>query len=164
MLVFIRHAKPRRSEHDPGLTSAGVRMAREAAGWVAQQLTPLAPSGPVRVLHTPTQRTRQTAEAVQEWLGDRARLEEVDSLPETVSELDLLAARLSGSLDGLPPRPLPATVLVGHHTTVVGLSRELAPQTPAHLLPSTINFAVGIALHADKGTWGIRALWPGRIT
>jgi len=136
-------------------------MAREAAEWAAAQLT-IEGQATVRVLHTPTRRTQQTAEAVQEWLGAVARLEPVDELPENIDDLDILAARLSRSLPGLPPRPLPPTVLVGHHTTLVGLRRELAGRTPVHLLPPVRNYAAGLALTADEGAWVIRAVWPGR--
>ena len=161
MIVFIRHAEPRSTEADPELTSSGVRMARHAAEWVVAQL-PNDRSTPVSVLHTPTRRTAQTAAAVVEWLGESARLKQVEQLPESIIELDVLASKLSGSRPGLPPRPLPPTVLVGHHTTLVGLRRELANRTPAHLLPHTRNYAAGMVLAVENTEWAIRAVWPGR--
>ena len=64
LIVFLRHGQPRGGEHDPELTSAGHRMAAEAAAWITRLNLPLE-----RVIHTPTARTRQTAEAAAEALG-----------------------------------------------------------------------------------------------
>ena len=159
MLIILRHAEPRRGESDPELTSAGHRMAREAGGWVAGLL----PEGATtRVFHTPTHRTRQTAEALLEWLGDRARLSTIDDLPESFPDLDMLADRLCGARPGLPVPALPPTVLVGHHTTLVALARELPAGGPR---PNARNYTAGLALVRSADTplgWLVHATWSGR--
>ena len=161
MIIFLRHAEPRSTELDPGLTSAGVRMAREAAEWAVAQLPADRPVT-VPVLHTATRRTAQTAAAVVEWLGEAAQLQEVERLPHSIGDIDILAHKLSSSQPGLPPRPRLHAVLVGHHTTLVGLRRELADRTPAHLLPSPSNYAAGLVLAVEDTRWVIQAAWPGR--
>lgn len=159
MWIILRHAEPRRTELDPELTSHGHRMAREAAGWAVAQLPP---DGPVRVIHTPTARTRQTAEAVAEWLGERATLESIHALPETFADLDMLADRFSGARPGLPHPDLPPCVLVGHHTTLVGLARELPAGVPT---PDARNHAAGVALQRTPGSppgWRPASVWRGQ--
>ena len=160
MIIFLRHAEPRKTELDPPLTSAGVRMARAAAEWVVAQLPDNRPAV-VPVLHTATRRTAQTAAALVEWLGDAAQLQQVAHLPQRMRELDALAAERSASRPGLPPAVI---ILVGHHTTLVGLRRELADRTPAHLLPQARNHAAGVVLTVEKNDWVVRAVWPGHPT
>jgi len=159
MLVILRHAEPRRGEADPELTSAGHRMALEAGEWVSARLPS---TGPVRILHTPTARTRQTAEGVHHWLAARASLDLIDALPETIDDLEILADRISGVRAGLPIPPLPPTVLVGHHTTLVALARELHPP-PTGLNPR--HYSAGLAIERKRGTlcgWSVVSVWPGR--
>ncbi|MBO87472.1 MAG: hypothetical protein CL927_19155 [Deltaproteobacteria bacterium] len=159
MLVILRHAEPRRTENDPELTSFGHRTALEAGAWVAEQV-PLTAS--VRVLHTPTNRTRQTAAAVVQCLGNRAQATKIVSLPETVADLDTFADRLMARNRECPSPRLPPVVLVGHHTTLVGLARELGLE-PSALEPN--NHTAGIALERDAATaggWRIFALRTGR--
>mgnify|MGYP000123490771 CR=1 FL=1 len=159
MLVILRHAEPRRGESDPELTSAGHRMALEAGEWVLARLPGAAP---VRILHTPTARTRQTALGVRHWLADRASLNTIEALPETLDDLEILADRICGARPGLPSPPLPPTVLVGHHTTLVALARELRP-SPAGLNPR--HYSAGLAIERKRGTltgWAVVSVWPGR--
>lgn len=160
MFVILRHAEPRSSELDPELTSFGHQVALEAGAWV-QTLLPHAPR--VQVWHTPTMRTRQTGEAVVLCLAERAQVGELEALPETTDDLHVLADRLAGGHPGLPTPPLPPVVLVGHHTTLVGLARDLA-------LPSTEvqprNFCAGLALVRDAASptgWRVLASHPGRL-
>jgi phosphohistidine phosphatase SixA len=159
VLVILRHAEPRRSESDPELTSFGHRMALEAGQWVASLLPA---DVPVQVLHTATMRTRQTAENVLHCLGERARLGVVEEVPETLLELDILADRICGRRLDLPTPPLPPTVLVGHHTSLVGLARDL------DLPKSRLNprhFSAGLAMNRSRPSseaWQIEAIWPGR--
>lgn len=160
MFVILRHAEPRRSESDPELTSAGHRMALDAAAWVVDTLPA---EGSVQVHHTPTARTRQTAEAVAQWLAERVSLHVIEALPETLPDLHMLADRLSGARPGLPVPAMPPTVLVGHHTTLVALARELPADQRT---PSPHRFAAGLALQRDpttSGGWRVVALWPGRL-
>lgn len=159
MLVVLRHAEPRRGEADPELTSAGHRMALEAGAWTVEHLPE---DVTVRVFHTPTERTRQTAEGVALSLGKRASLQTIDVLPETFSDLDVLADRLSGARPGWSVPALPPTVLVGHHTTLVALAREL----PAgEKQPSSGNYTAGMCLVRDRTRacgWRVAAVCSGR--
>lgn len=159
MLVILRHAEPRRGEPDPTLTSAGQRMAREAAEWVVAHLPP---DSPVGVRHTPTQRTRQTAEAVCARLADRARVSPIDVLPESLVDLDILADHLCGHRPGLPRPRLPPTVLVGHHTTLVGLARELgilrSQLDPRHYTAGCVL----VRVPGEPPGWSVQATWRGR--
>lgn len=160
MFVILRHAEPRSSELDPELTSFGHQVALEAAAWVLD-LLPEAP--PVQVWHTPTMRTRQTAAAVALSLAERAQVGELEVLPETTQDLHILADRLAGGHPDLPAPPLPPVVLVGHHTTLVGLARDLS-------LPSTDlqpqNYCAGLALARDTDApsgWRVLAFHSGRL-
>ena len=159
MLVILRHAEPRQTALDPELTSFGHRMAGEAGEWVAGLL---ATTPGVLLLHTPTNRTQQTAVAVKERLTEGASIASIGQLPESLEDLDILADRLSNRHPELPARPLPPTVLIGHHTTLVGLARDLR-LGPAQLHPR--NHAAGLALARDPTQphgWRVVDCWPGR--
>ena len=160
MFVILRHAEPRSSELDPELTSFGQRVALEAAAWVLELLPQAAR---VQVWHTPTMRTRQTAAAVVLCLAKRADAGELDTLPETVGDLDILADRLAGGHPDLPTQRLPPVVLVGHHTTLVGLARDLELSS-TELQPR--NYCAGLALVRDAAApsgWRVLALHSGRL-
>ena len=80
----------------------------------------------------------------------------------TDEDLDVLVDRLSNRHPELPAPPLPPTVLVGHHTTLVGLARDLQLE-PSVLNPR--NLAAGLALVRDPTQphgWRVVAHWPGR--
>ena len=159
MLIILRHAEPRQTELDPELTSFGHRMAGEAGDWVAGILAAMPE---VQLLHTPTNRTQQTATAIQIRLGDGASIASIPQLPESLQDLDVLVDRLSNRHPELPAPPLPPTVLVGHHTTLVGLARDLQLE-PSVLNPR--NLAAGLALVRDSTRphgWRVVAHWPGR--
>ncbi len=118
--VVCRHAHPRQSEHDPGLTSFGHRAARELGDWVAAQL-PLHPGlVPTHLLHTPTTRTRETAEALALALPPLVAAPG-RPMPETAEDWEGYTSLLAR--DGVH-----CAVLVGHHTTLQALFRDvLAP-------------------------------------
>lgn len=122
MLIVLRHAEPRHSESDPPLTSLGHRMARDAGEWVAS-LLPAA--SPVDVRVTPSRRTQETAHGIEAWLGERAHVRQIEQLPEDTLSLSILADKLAGGVPGLPRPDLGPTVLIGHHTSLVGLLRDL---------------------------------------
>ena len=148
-LVFVRHGAPRRGETDPGLTSAGRRMAFETGGWLAtQQLAPQL------IWHTPTRRTQQTAEELALSFQGVALSAGAVS-PEVDRDWERLEERLNTELmEGS------VGVLVGHHPTVeLLLGRFGPPPVPVPLR----NLAVALVLvRVPGGTWSIQAAWPGR--
>ena len=146
--VFIRHGERRKGESDPALTSAGRRMAREAALWLAdQRITPGS------IVTTPTTRTRETAEELALVFPDARRLERPES-PEVPLDWDQLTDSLSATLDMSHP-----VVLVGHHPTVELLLRSYGPAPE----PVTLQHYCSVLVldHADSD-WSISAAWPGR--
>jgi phosphohistidine phosphatase SixA len=134
-------------------------MALDAGAWALEHLPE---TGTVGVFHTPTSRTRQTAEGLVLSLGQRASLQVIDVLPETFPDLDMLADRLSGARPGWPVPALPPTVLVGHHTTLVALSRELPVDEKR---PKPSNYTAGMCLVRDRTRacgWRVEAICSGR--
>lgn len=155
-VVFVRHGQPRGAEHDPELTTAGHRMVADAAVWAAGLGWPLA-----RVLHTPTQRTAQTAEAVAVAVGAPCLV--VDDEPLSIDAweqmLDAQRGRHPFGDRALPRPALPALVYVGHHTTL----RMLVQQCAAGAVPPINDraWAAGLALTRTAGRWGLVRAWPG---
>ncbi len=79
---------------DPGLDDAGRAQARA----MAEHLAPL---GPLPLVSSPLQRTRQTAAALEAVWGDRARLEpRVAEIPTPTDDLASRAAWLSQAMAG----------------------------------------------------------------
>ncbi len=153
-LVFVRHGAPRKGESDPGLTSAGRRMAFETGRWLRDEvLLPLSLE-PLFIRHTPTQRTRETAEELA-LSFDGVRLSEGSVSPELIEDWQSLVDRLGVGV----PRGR-AAVLVGHHPTVGLLLDHYGP--PPVNVPRR-NLAVAMVLSRLDGTgWRIHAAWPGR--
>ena len=145
-IAFIRHGEPRRSESDPGLTSAGRRMAMEAGQWLASQgLTPTS------IQCTPTQRTRDTAEELS-LVFSGLEVRERDGEPHDLSDWRRLVA---------PLRRTPGLhVLVGHHPTLALLLRAFGP--PPEPVPVHHYAAALLLLPAEEPAWRIHAAWPGR--
>jgi phosphohistidine phosphatase SixA len=149
-IVFIRHGERRKGEHDPALTSAGRRMARETAEWLEAQGV-----CPAHVLNTPTQRTRETAEEICLVFQAAARAERPES-----PEVDLDWEQLIEALESDPGAAAPIA-LVGHHPTVDLLLRRFGPA------PATIprqNFASALVLDSTATGWTIAEAWPGRAS
>jgi phosphohistidine phosphatase SixA len=145
-LAFTRHGERRRGESDPALTSAGRRMAREAALWLRDQ-----GFAPARIVATPTVRTRETADELGLVFPDAARSERPDA-PETRDDWDRLFDLLSCD-DG-------PVALVGHHPTLAFLLRAFGPPP----VPVSVgHFAATLRLHAEPaGVTRLTAAWPGR--
>ena len=147
-IAFIRHGERRRNESDPALTSAGRRMASEAARWLQRQ-----GFVPTTVVSTPTRRTRQTAEELC-LVFPAAQLIEHPAEPEGEAAWEALLSELP-----LDRGPL---VLVGHHPTVEMLLHAFGPP-PVAIPPH--HFASALLLEPAPGPgWRIRAAWPGRAS
>jgi phosphohistidine phosphatase SixA len=153
-IIFVRHGERRRGERDPELTSAGRRMARETGQWI-QDWARDAGATVSKLVHTPTARTRQTADEIMLVLGP---------VPVTVhpaEPYDVTAwQRLTGSLQG-PTDTGETMLLVGHHPTVDFLLRAYGPApvtVPLHHLASAL-----VLESPDGGAWTIAAAWPGRF-
>ena len=149
-IVFIRHGERRRGESDPALTSAGRRMARETALWLASLGVQ-----PAHVLCTPTQRTRETADELCLVFPDAARAERPES-PEVAVDWDQLVETLA-----VAPGLADPLVLVGHHPTVDLLLRAHGPAPVPVPRP---NFASALVLDRTATGWTIAAAWPGRAS
>lgn len=145
-VAFTRHGERRRGESDPALTSAGHHMAREAALWLREQ-----GFVPARIVSTPTQRTRQTADELGLVFPDAARSVRADA-PETRDDWDRLCDQLR---EGAGP-----VALVGHHPTLAFLLRAFGPPP----VPVSVrHFAATLRLEADPaGLTRLTAAWPGR--
>ncbi len=155
-IVFVRHGEPRRGEADPELTSAGHRMAAETAAWIIGLKLPLA-----RVIHTPTQRTRQTAEAVAEAAGLPLGTTGAEPLGDEAWE-ELLSSQRPPPRFGdrsLPRAAAPPFVYVGHDTTLAYLLRRFARSAPEGLQARA--WAAGLALRKIDDQWQIFDGWPG---
>ncbi|MCK6502571.1 histidine phosphatase family protein [Myxococcota bacterium] len=148
-VVFVRHGQQRAGELDGGLTSAGHRMVGETAQWLAAHQVV-----PDLCLHTPTTRTRQTADGLLEGHAGVRRME-VSSQPETLAEwLDLVRAWQPRLGDH------GVLLLVGHHPTLGLLLHAFGP--PPEPVP-TGNLAAALVLdRVFTGSWVISAAWPGR--
>ncbi len=144
VVAFIRHGEPRKGESDPELTSAGRRMASEAAQWLAGQ-----GEAPHTIVATPTCRTRQTAEELQRVFPDAAFLQRQDC-PESAADWQRLVAAVG-------PGPV---AVVGHHPTLAFLLAAFGPPP----IPVPIrHHAAALVLRPDTaGYWKIQAAWPGR--
>lgn len=155
-VVFLRHGQPRSGEADPELTSAGHRMAAEAAAWVAGLGLPLA-----RVVHTPTQRTQQTAEAVAEALGLPRLLSPAEPLELSAWEALVSSQRPPPRFGdrSLPRAEAPPFVYVGHDTTLGFLLHACAASAPRGLQRRA--WAAGLALRRVGGRWAAFSGWPG---
>lgn len=149
-IIFIRHGERRKGETDPALTSAGHRMAREAALWMRDQGIQ-----PTRILHTPTRRTRQTADEIGLVFPAAERSERPES-PEVEVDWNQLVAALEGQAGAEAP-----LALVGHHPTIDLLLRAFGPApTP---VPRQ-NFASVLVVDRTARGWTIAAAWPGRAS
>ena len=149
-IVFVRHGEKRRGESDPELTSWGRRMSTETARWIQRQgLTP------TLLWHTPTARTRQTAEEIRLVFSAPAAHQEA-GLPELIEDWERLVETLEAqqSADAV-------VVLVGHHPTMDMLVRELGP--PPVAVPRG-NFASAVVLQPGASGWQCTASWPGRAS
>jgi broad specificity phosphatase PhoE len=107
VLIVVRHGRTEANARgvllgrsDPPLDEVG----REQAAAVGRALGPLAASGPVRVVSSPLQRTRATAEAVVEACGTVAGDRPAVEVDERWIELDY------GEFEGRPTGSLPAEV------------------------------------------------------
>lgn len=147
-LVFVRHGEPRKADADPGLTSAGRRMAYETGQWLAQ-----AGLRPRLVRHTPTVRTQETAEELLVSFPE-AELGRGAVSPEHGREWQRLTDLLRDELgdDG-------CAVLVGHHPSVAFLVEAFGP--PPRPVPLR-NLAVALVLEERDEGWQISRAWPGR--
>lgn len=156
LIVFLRHGQPRGGEHDPELTSAGHRMAAEAAAWITRLNLPLE-----RVIHTPTARTRQTAEAAAEALGLPLAALMAEPLDDSAWEALLTSQRPAPRFGdrSLPRPPAPPFVYVGHDTTLAYLLHRCSSTAPAGMHRRA--WAAGLALRKLEGRWHIFAAWPG---
>ena len=145
-LAFTRHGERRRGESDPALTSAGHRMAREAALWLQGQ-----GFSPARIVATPTLRTEQTADEWALVFPDAARVVR-DEAPDTPAAWAALWRALSAD-----PQP---TALVGHHPTLDLLLRSFGPPP----VPVSVrHFCSTLRLEgAAPDQLRIAAAWPGR--
>lgn len=148
-LAFVRHGQPRRVDSDPGLTSAGRRMAYETGEWLA-----LGGLRPRLVRHTPTARTRETAEELCLSFPEAA-LGQGPVSPEGERDWQRLADALREELGGTG-----SAVLVGHHPTVAFLLQAFGPAPEPVPLR---NLAVGLVLEETPSSgWEISRAWPGR--
>ena len=148
MVVFVRHGERRRADVDPGLTSAGRRMAFETGQWIGAQAW-----GTVTFLTTPTTRTRQTTAELRMALDSDAPVLEC-AMPEQEAELDLW---LRGLLNAAPAADV--LVCVGHHPTIELLQCRYPPPV---CIPRG-NFACAMALRVHNETdMTCVASWPGR--
>ena len=142
-IAFIRHGEPRRSESDPGLTSAGRRMAMEAGQWLASQgLTPTS------IQCTPTQRTRDTAEELSLVLAARGarRGNELRSVGLAALWRPSGAPRASTSWSGTTPRWRCCSAPSARPTSPSPYTTRRSPAAAA----------------AEEPAWRIHAAWPGR--
>lgn len=147
-VVFVRHGQRSPGDMDPPLTSAGVRMVRETAEWLASHQI-----HPDLCLLTPTRRTRQTAEGLLERLP-HVRRRPVDALPEA----DHAWQRL---VDSWGPRvgDHGVLLLVGHHPSLHYLLSRFGP---APVPVPLSNVAAALVLDPlFTGQWAISAAWPG---
>ncbi len=153
VVVFVRHGERRRGETDPELTSAGRRMASETGRWLAAR-----GFAPGLIVHTPTQRTRQTAEELASVLAPSPMLVAA-GMPESGAAWEALVAPLAQRL-GEDARLL----LVGHHPTLHFLADTFGP------LPTPVprhHFAAALVLEpaypvGEGARWRCTAAWPGR--
>jgi phosphohistidine phosphatase SixA len=137
-LIVCRHGHARSTEHDPGLTSTGHSAARRLGEWVATRH----PTLPL-LLHTPTLRTRQTAEELALSLP-AAALQSWPSAPESPDDWESFTAAVHA-------RGWDQALLVAHHTTLLFLLRDLLSGAPRlrHPPPTTALVLEGRAGHRD---------------
>ena len=147
-VAFVRHGEKMSGETDPELTSAGWRMATETGIWLAERGI-----SPGLVVLTPTERTRQTADALSTALPPAPR-EEWPTLPESADDwkrrLDPLARRLG---------PGGWLLMVGHNPTLHFLAETFGPPpvpVPHH------HFASALILEPGVRGWRCSDAWPGR--
>lgn len=158
-IIFVRHGERRRGERDPELTSAGRRMARETGLWIQERNQDWAAGGgaPVsQVVHTPTARTRQTADEITMVLDPPPVTVVHAAEPYEVSAWQHLIRTLQG-----PEGSVATMLLVGHHPTVDFLLRAFGPApitVPLHHLASAL-----VLESPDGDAWTITAAWPGRF-
>jgi phosphohistidine phosphatase SixA len=143
VLAFVRHGEPRRGETDPALTSWGRRTASEAARWLAEQGV-----SPTQIWHTPTRRTRETADEIH-LVHPAATVAAVPDLPEGPDKWTAFVGDLQAAGG--------AVVAVGHHPTQDFLAANFGsagvPLAPTHR---------GAVLLLVGPPWQCRACWPGR--
>lgn len=143
-VAVMRHGERFAGQPDPGLTPAGRRMAEEAGQWLREQ-----GFHPTLIFHSPTRRTRETAEAVGQVFPEVRR----QALPTTLED-----EREWEVLMGDPMASNAA--IIGHHPLIVSLQERYGPppvSVPVH------HYACVLLL--ERGPrWTIRAAWPGRAS
>ena len=113
-LLVCRHGEPRSTELDPGLTSFGLRSARKLGDWAIGQIADVH-----AIVHTRTQRTLQTAtELALMWPA--LAVGPIDGVPDQVEDWAGFTERLWRVHGG-------NVVVVGHHTTLQMICRDLLP-------------------------------------
>ncbi len=147
-VVYVRHGERRKGEADPELTSAGRRMALETGRWLAAR-----GFSPSLIVHTPTARTRQTAEELALALSP-APVEIHPATPESPRSWEALVQPFLARLG-----PEGRLLLVGHHPTLHFLIDTFGP--PPVAIPRA-NFAAALVLERTLERWICTAAWPGR--
>jgi phosphohistidine phosphatase len=149
-IVVVRHGK---HEKVPGrnglLTEGGWASARETGRWLASQGIV-----PELLVHTPTHRTRQTAEALLEALGTDVPRGKPRTLPRFPARWDKLVDELTQllSADG-------DVILVGHHPTQQLAERDFGGA--AFGVPPDNRGAAFVIEHTPEARWRCVSVWPG---
>jgi phosphohistidine phosphatase SixA len=143
--AYVRHGEPQKGESDPELTSFGRRQATRSATWLADQGL-----APTCIIHTATNRTRQTAAEI-------ASVHGAASVRETSLPMEALGD-IMDLIDALTTDGCVQVILVGHHP---GIASLLATFGPAPAAVTARSHAVTLLLEGGGNSWSIRDAWRG---
>ena len=111
-VVFVHHGEKEKKKEDPALTFFGHTLAQKVAQWIREQGIV-----PQKLLSTSTQRTIQTAQAIQKEFKEEHLSIDIQNIPDLWNDWLCLGEEL------FQKASFPC-VLVAHHPTIAMLKEE----------------------------------------